>query len=73
MNKLIVDAAERVGSTTVQAGIAAAIIEAASLPLWWAPILLAALTSAKAGVASWVGRRDTAALLSASTDPASRL
>lgn len=73
MNKLLTDAAERVGSTAVQAGIAAAITEAASLPLWWTPILLAALTAAKSGVASWVGRRDTAALLPAGADPASRL
>ncbi|WP_457028118.1 hypothetical protein [Kitasatospora sp. P5_F3] len=73
MNKLVIDAAERVASTTAQAGIAAAIIEAANLPLWWAPILLAGLTTAKSALASWIGRRDTAALLSAGTDPASRL
>lgn len=72
MSKLLTDAAERVASTTVQAAIGAAIIEAGNLPLWWAPVLLAALTAAKTGAAGWFGRRDTAALLPARTDPASR-
>lgn len=72
MNKLIIDAAERIGSTTAQTAIGAAIIEAQGLPLWWAPILLAGLTTAKTALAAWIGRRDTAALLPARTDPASR-
>lgn len=72
MNKLLLDAGERVLSTAAQAGITAAIVETQDLSYWWAPLVLTSLTIGKTALASWVGRRDTAALLPLAADPAGR-
>lgn len=66
------DAAERVGATAAEAGIAATIVEVQGLPGWWIPVLLPALAAAKGAVASFLGRKGSPSLLPASVDPASR-
>ncbi|WP_030267952.1 hypothetical protein [Streptomyces sp. NRRL B-24484] len=71
-SKFVVDAAERIGATAAEAGLGAAIVELGDLPYWWIALLLPALAAGKAGLASFIGRKDTAAALPAAADPASR-
>ncbi len=73
MSPYLIDLSERVGATAAEAGLALAITELSSLPMWWAPLLIPALAAAKGGLAGFLGRKDTAAMLPARTDPASRL
>lgn len=55
------DAGERVGFTAVEAGVALAIVEVASLQTWWAAPLTVALAGVKAFAARRVGSADSAA------------
>ncbi|MEV7212071.1 hypothetical protein AB0O31_03105 [Kitasatospora cineracea] len=66
------DAAERVGATAAEAGIAAAVVEVQGLPGWWVPVLVPVLAALKSGLASFLGRKGTPSLLPAGADPASR-
>jgi hypothetical protein len=72
MSRYLIDLGERVGATAAEAGLAVVITEVGSLPAWWVPLLIPILAAAKSLCAGFVGRKDTAALLPAGTDPASR-
>lgn len=72
MNKYAIDLGERVGATAAEAGLGVLTVELANAPVWWAVLLVPVLAGLKGGLARWLGRADTAALLPAGTDPASR-
>lgn len=70
--RYVIDLAERVGATAAEAGLSYGITELANLPAWWVAPLTVGLSAAKGWLAGWLGRKDTAALLPAAADPASR-
>ncbi|MFE7559675.1 hypothetical protein [Kitasatospora sp. NPDC057500] len=70
--RFVVDLAERTGATAGEAGLSYLIVELGNLPLWWVPLLTPTFAAAKGWLARFVGRPDTASLLSARRDPASR-
>jgi hypothetical protein len=72
LSKYAVDLAERVGATAGEAGLGVLIADLGDLPYWWVAVLIPALAMGKGALASFLGRKDTAALLTARADPASR-
>ena len=57
------DLGERVGATAGEAALGLAITEFSSLPVWWAALLVPALSAAKGFLARYVGAPGTASLL----------
>lgn len=54
MNAKLFSLLERAGWTAAQAALSLVVVEAASLPVWWAPILATAASAGK----TWVVNRN---------------
>ncbi|MEU9400529.1 hypothetical protein [Streptomyces sp. NPDC048242] len=70
-SKFILDLAERAGWTGAEAALGLAVADLSGLPVWWAAPVALLAASAKAWVATRVGRKGTASTLPAGKDPAS--
>jgi len=70
LNKKLIDITERVAATAVEAALAYGITQIADIKAAWVMPLTAALSLGKSWISTWLGNKNSAAMLPAAKDNA---